>query len=113
MPMKSPDTRILLSTVLAGAIGFAALSSSSAFATEIHRSFKPPLPTPASSGTPTGTENPYHLVPAPCETSMPWNDASLEQTQTKSVVVFTSVKRPQSTTKPGVGPECWQVVKGN
>jgi hypothetical protein len=102
--MRNPDAGIFLSVVLATAL---VASCGNPIETP-----KPPLPTPASSGTPGGTENPYHLAPVPCSTKkMPWEGAPSGRSQADTpTVVFTSVRKPQPTTEPGTGPECWEIV---
>lgn len=67
-----------------------------------------PSALPTASETQIG--NSYHLVPVPCETNMPWEGVKSDTTET---IIFASIKRPLPTTKPGIGPECWEIVPDN
>jgi hypothetical protein len=92
--------------VLTGAIGLSALASSSAFATEKHNPFKPPLPTPS------GSKAPEQLVPIPCPSNLPWSGASQrrEPEGFRPDAEFASIKFPQPTKGTDIYCDWWKIV---
>lgn len=104
--MKSPERKLLFASGLLVA------------ATSLNACGKPvdntPLPSSisTSAGLPANIEDSYRLVPVPCKTELPWEGVSYGQkTTADSVVVFASVKTPESKTSSGTGPECWEITQ--